>query len=113
MAGQYALPERTVRVQVPDYALIGIVRLAVLLFLAGGIAWAEGSAPAEQLRPPEKILAGGEAIDVEIGHAAPHVADLDGDGLPELLVGQFGSGMLRIYRNVGTGVKPRFEKLKR
>ncbi len=37
------------------------------------------------------------------------MTDFDGDGIPDLLVGQFGEGKLRIYRNVGTANVPRFE----
>ncbi|GAB4407687.1 MAG: hypothetical protein OHK0039_10240 [Bacteroidia bacterium] len=39
-------------------------------------------------------------IDVG-GHAAPQIADLDGDGLPDLLVGER-SGNLNFFRNGGT-----------
>jgi hypothetical protein len=45
-----------------------------------------------------------------MGHAAPFVADLKGDGRLTLLVGQFGEGRLRLYPNVGTRNNPRFEK---
>jgi hypothetical protein len=72
--------------------------------LLGGTAWAGGD-----LAPPERIDAGGEAIDVDVGHAAPTVVDWDGDGLLDLLVGQFGQGKLRIYRNVGEAGAPSFE----
>ena len=67
------------------------------------------SDPASELAAPVKIMAAGKPIDVDIGHAAPFVGDFDGDGLKDLLVGQFGEGKLRIYRNVGTNAKPRFE----
>ena len=49
-------------------------------------------------------------IDVEPqGRAAPLVADFDADGLPDLLVGQFGEGKLRIYKNRGSAKDPRFD----
>jgi hypothetical protein len=35
------------------------------------------------------------------------VADFDGDGVRDLLVGQFGGGLLWIYRNEGTDAEPR------
>jgi hypothetical protein len=47
-------------------------------------------------------------IDVGVGHAAPLVTDFDGDGAPDLLVGQF-DGRLRVYKNVGTAMAPRFD----
>jgi hypothetical protein len=69
------------------------------------------SASAGDLAPPVQIQAGGRAIDVDlVGHAAPFLGDIDGDGLKDLLVGQFEEGRLRIYRNVGTSAEPRFDK---
>lgn len=64
---------------------------------------------AAELAPPVKIESAGKPIDVEIGHAAPFVADLTGDGIEDLLVGQFGGGKLRIYKNVGATGKPKFD----
>ena len=64
---------------------------------------------APDLAPPVQVTANGKPIDVErIGHAAPFVGDFDGDGKPDLLVGQFSGGKLRVYRNVGTAGKPKF-----
>ncbi len=65
---------------------------------------------ADELEAPKALKAGGEIIDVDIGHAAPFVTDFDADGLDDLLVGQFGNGQLRMYRNVGTPTKPRYER---
>jgi hypothetical protein len=62
------------------------------------------------LAVPVRIHAGGQPINVDIGHAAPFVADLNGDGKMTLLVGQFGEGKLRLYPNVGTKNEPRFDK---
>ena len=50
---------------------------------------------------PIRLKSGDDIINVDIGHAAPFVADIDTDGKPDLLVGQFGQGRLRIYKNVG------------
>ena len=67
---------------------------------------------AGDLRAPVRIEAGGRAIDVEHGHAAPLFADLDGDGREDLLVGQYGGGKLRIYKNTGYRGAPRFDEFK-
>jgi hypothetical protein len=64
---------------------------------------------APHLAPPVQIQAGGQPINVDLGHAAPFMADLKGDGQLVLLVGQFGDGKLRLYPNVGTRTAPRFE----
>jgi hypothetical protein len=80
---------------------------AALLLAAPGAA--AGPAAPGGLAPPVKLLAAGKAIDVEVGHAAPCVADLKGEGKPQLLVGQFGDGKLRIYANKGTASRPRFD----
>jgi len=89
--------------------------------------------PATDLLPPVRILAGGKPIVVTTGHAAPYVRDCDGDGVRDLIVGEFGdgkfpddelpeclsegwkkggrfvNGRLRIYKNHGTNTEPRFE----
>ena len=78
--------------------LVGAPLLMILL---------SGGYPSNELRAPIQLLANGEPIDVEIGHAAPFVGDIDGDGSRELLVGQFGDGKLRIYRNLATSGPPR------
>src|SRR5881296_1888716 len=78
------------------------------LFLGLSLLTSPAAPASEELLPPFRAQADGSPIDVEIGHAAPLVTDLDGDGKPDLLVGQFGSGKLRIYRNVGTEAEPRF-----
>ncbi len=62
------------------------------------------------LDPPFRVSAGDQWIDVDIGHAAPLRLDWDGDGIDDLLVGQFGEGKLRIYRNVGTQAEPKFDE---
>ena len=73
----------------------------VLCLLAGGD-------PAAELAPPFLVEAAGAPIDVDGGNAAPAWHDLDGDGLPELVVGQFERGCVRVYPNVGRAGAPRF-----
>lgn len=71
-------------------------------------------APVQQqpspLLPPVRLEAGGVPIDTEIGHAAPFVGDFDEDGVNDLLVGQFGGGVLWICRNEGTNAAPKLAK---
>ncbi len=70
-----------------------------------------GADPAPtDLAPPVRLLAAGQPINVDVGHAAPFVADLKGDGKMTLLVGQFGEGKLRLYPNVGAPTDPKFDK---
>ncbi|MBI1918136.1 MAG: hypothetical protein HYS12_25880 [Planctomycetes bacterium] len=85
---------------------------AALLLAAISAAPTEKSraGPAPELAPPIKLTAGSKPIDVDVGHAAPCVADLKGDGKPCLLVGQFGEGKLRVYPNLGTPAEPRFDQ---
>lgn len=65
---------------------------------------------AQELGKPVRLEADGKPIDTEIGHAAPYVVDFDRDGKRDLLVGQFGSGKLKIFKNVGTDKEPRFKE---
>lgn len=79
-----------------------------LVTLAAVTAGPGAPAATDELQPGVQILADGKPIDVEVGHAAPYYADVDGDSVKDLLVGQFGGGKLRIYKNQGTNSKPRF-----
>jgi hypothetical protein len=84
-----------------------------LLAASAVVVWAAlavADEPTPGLAPPVKINAGGKPINVDVGHAAPCVADFAGDGVMHLLVGQFGDGKLRVYRNVGTKSEPRFDE---
>ncbi len=67
------------------------------------------AAYSQDLGKPVRLEADGKPIDTEIGHAAPYVVDFDKDGKRDLLVGQFGSGKLKIFKNVGTNEKPSFK----
>ena len=78
-----------------------------LVLLLAGLLPPAAPEPAGELLPPVRLEAGGKPIDTDIGHAAPFVCDFDGDGVRDLLVGQFGDGILWVYRNVGTDAKPK------
>jgi hypothetical protein len=58
---------------------------------------------------PTPLTANGKAISVDTGHAAPACADLDGDGVEDLLIGQFGEGKARVYKNHGESHMPAFK----
>ena len=83
------------------------------------------SPAADVFENPFRIKAGGEFIDVTTQHAAPHLRDMDGDGVRDLLVGEFGihdytgevsekeewaQGRVRVYHNLGTERAPRYGK---
>ncbi len=51
------------------------------------------------------LYANGSRIDVGY-YGAPCVADWDGDGLKDLVLGQFTSGQIRFYRNSDSNDSP-------
>lgn len=65
-------------------------------------------AAAQTFEVPFRVKAQDGWVDTDVGHAAPYLYDIDGDGKRDLLVGQFGEGKLRIYRNRGTNLQPDF-----
>lgn len=79
----------------------------VVVLVLTGLIPIENTALAAELAPPVRLEAAGKPIDTEIGHAAPFVYDFDGDDLKDLLVGQFGEGLLQIYRNGSTNSEPK------
>ncbi len=71
--------------------------LSVSLGLVCGSAACAG-----EFAAPVRLKAGGVPIRVEApGFAAPCLADLNGDGKPDLLVGQFNQGKIRVYKGLG------------
>jgi hypothetical protein len=67
-----------------------------------GMACGVGIAGAVDFEKPVRLTAGDELIGVESpGYASPCLADMDGDGKKDLLVGQFNKGKIRVFRNLG------------
>ena len=60
-----------------------------------------------QLRPATNLLAGGTNLNVGY-YAIPCVADWNGDGKKDLLIGYQTNSMIRVYTNSGTDAKPVF-----
>src|SRR5262249_42926928 len=60
---------------------------------------------------PVRLAAADGIIDTgrAWGHSSPWIVDLDGRGVKDLVVGDF-SGHFRVYRNLGTNQKPRFDR---
>lgn len=71
-----------------------------VLGVAGGI----GTAAASEFEGPVRMKGGDDVVRVEApGWAAPCLADIDRDGKPDLLVGQFADGKIRVYKGLGAG----------
>jgi len=79
----------------------------MVLLVMSGLAASASAAMTDELASSVRLEAVGKAIDTDVGHAAPCVCDFDGDGIRDLLVGQFGDGLLWIYRNEGTNAEPK------
>jgi hypothetical protein len=62
------------------------------------------------LAPPVLLQADGAPISTGPynGHSGPLVADYDGDGKQDLLVGNY-KGFIQLYGNVGSKTEPKFE----
>lgn len=82
------------------------MRFTVAVLAVSGFLWA---APVEFLGMGPVLDASGKPIDVGT-YAAPLLVDWDGDGLEDLIVGQFEGGQIRFYPNSGAPGDPSFEE---
>ena len=85
---------------------IGVVSALALVVAAASAGWADET-KGIQFDPPVRLKAGQEFIDTgeHVGHAGPLLADLNADGKPDLLVGNF-KGHFQVYMNTGTRAEP-------
>ena len=73
-----------------------------------------GSPP--QLEPGVLLQSGGGPMQTETSYpysfSTPNVADWNGDGKKDLIIGMFAGdpGNVRLYLNVGTDAEPKFDK---
>jgi hypothetical protein len=80
--------------------IVGDIRGHVSVYLN------EGSRQQYAFGKPVRLKANGKEIMVPHGDAGPCVADWDGDGLADLIVG-CGDGSVIFYRNIGTAREPK------
>ena len=81
--------------------------------LIAGMLCGLGCSGAADFQKPQLLEAAGEPIQVESpGYAAPCWEDVDGDGLKDLVVGQFNGGKIQVFRNEGDGKFAKGEWLK-
>jgi len=91
--------------------------LATAFLALGGLVRAQDAAPADEpkaaasetLHAPIRLMAADGVIDSgpSWGHSGPWVEDVDGDGLRDVVVGDF-SGLFHLYKNTGTNRLPRY-----
>lgn len=83
---------------------------AATVLVLGAMSLAIAPCSAQDLAAPVRLIADGQVIDTgpAWGHSSPCMEDIDGDGLKDLILGDF-SGKFRIYKNVGTATDPQFK----
>jgi hypothetical protein len=58
--------------------------------------------------PGTQVYCGSNPIDVT-WYGSPLYYDWDGDNIKDLVTGQYSSGYVRFYKNIGTNYNPQFD----
>ena len=94
-------------------ALLLLVPSLLLLacFITADGAPGSASESSYKFEKPVRLMVGDEPISVDSpGYACPTMADVDGDGKVDLVVGQFAGGSMKFYKNIADSGPPQFEK---
>ena len=76
--------------------------------LRGHVWWVKNNGTNDQPKygSAEQVMAGSEVMET-YGNPCPSIADFDGDGLPDIVCGEF-LDKLTFYRNIGTRQSPKY-----
>jgi len=80
-----------------------MIKTCIILFI--GLVVAHAQIPV--FLPGTQVYAGSSPIDVT-WYGSPVYYDWDGDGVKDLVTGQYSSGNVRFYKNIGTNTNPQF-----
>jgi hypothetical protein len=77
--------------------------------LISGFIFPSYTVAEEFFEQPVRLEAAGEVIDTgkAWGHSSPCIEDIDGDGLKDLILGDF-SGKFCVYKNIGKKAAPSY-----
>jgi hypothetical protein len=81
------------------------MKFACTIFIIGFLLTLSAQTPV--FEPGQYVQAGGSDIDVGY-YASPFYYDWDGDGVKDLVTGQYSYGYVRFYKNYGENENPSY-----